>query len=538
MTNDESRTPSSTNRHSELDIRHSQSAGFVGQITSNSFMKREFGKKLIEEYLPRWDLTHVLDTAGAYIPGHGTPTVILLGKNQPPVSGTIRTVLGIRGEPARPTEPALGLVWQAIVNQIDQPGSVSGWMSAADSQRANFRRHPWSIGGGGGAAELKEEIEGAGEGTLNDNIASIGIGVVTLEDDAFSAPAGVHRRAGISQSLLLDFAEGDIVRDWVVNDATSAIFPYGRIQLRPATEVSVLRFLWPQRIGLLNRRWCRKTEDERGYLWWEYGFVSTEKLATPRSIAWGEVATHNHFVLDRGGKVFNRTAPVMKLKAEATEDDHLALLGLLNSSVACFWLRQVCFPKGGDHQGTEGARVRASLWDERFALNATQIAGFPVAKDQPLALSKALDSAAEELRRFAPSAVLADASRHTRSALNEARTCSEATLQRMISFQEELDWHCYRSYGLIEGDELLAVAGADGLPVVPPLRLGERTFEILLARSMADGGEQSTWFERHGTHPLTEPPGNWPESYRQLHLRRCRAVKENPDPALIERPEY
>jgi hypothetical protein len=32
-------------------------------------------KKLIEEYIPRWDLTHVIDTSGAYIPGHGTPTV-------------------------------------------------------------------------------------------------------------------------------------------------------------------------------------------------------------------------------------------------------------------------------------------------------------------------------------------------------------------------------------------------------------------------------------------------------------------------------
>jgi hypothetical protein len=36
-------------------------------------MKREFGKKLIEEQIPRWDLTHVVDTtSGAYIPGHGT----------------------------------------------------------------------------------------------------------------------------------------------------------------------------------------------------------------------------------------------------------------------------------------------------------------------------------------------------------------------------------------------------------------------------------------------------------------------------------
>ena len=58
------------------------------------------------------------------------------------------------------------------------------------------------------------------------------------------------------------------------------------------------------------------------------------------------VATHNHFVLDRGGKVFKQTAPVIKLPTEATEDDHLALLGVLNSSTACFWLKQNSHNKG------------------------------------------------------------------------------------------------------------------------------------------------------------------------------------------------
>ena len=59
--------------------------GYTGQITSNSFMKREFGKKLIEEFFAhRVDLTHVIDTSGAYIPGHGTPTVILLGRRRFP----------------------------------------------------------------------------------------------------------------------------------------------------------------------------------------------------------------------------------------------------------------------------------------------------------------------------------------------------------------------------------------------------------------------------------------------------------------------
>ena len=64
-------------------------------------MKREFGKKLIEEYFAyQVDLTHVIDTSGAYIPGHGTPTVILFGRTRFPRRGsTIRAVLGVRGEP-------------------------------------------------------------------------------------------------------------------------------------------------------------------------------------------------------------------------------------------------------------------------------------------------------------------------------------------------------------------------------------------------------------------------------------------------------
>jgi len=53
--------------------------GFIGQITANSFMKREFGKLLIETFLPTVNLERVINTSGAYIPGHGTPTVLLFG---------------------------------------------------------------------------------------------------------------------------------------------------------------------------------------------------------------------------------------------------------------------------------------------------------------------------------------------------------------------------------------------------------------------------------------------------------------------------
>ena len=68
--------------------------GWVGQITSNSFMKREFGVPLIEEFLPTKDLRDCDRHLRCLHPGHGTPTVILVGRNARPVGSTVRAVLG------------------------------------------------------------------------------------------------------------------------------------------------------------------------------------------------------------------------------------------------------------------------------------------------------------------------------------------------------------------------------------------------------------------------------------------------------------
>ena len=193
--------------------------GFTGQITANSFMKREFGKKLIEAFFPRVDLTQVIDTSGAYIPGHGTPTVILLARNQKPVSSTLRTVMGIRGEPASPEDPAKGLVWSAIVAQIDVPGSQSDFVSAGDAPRELFHRHPWSVGGGG-ASELKERLDETAGQKLGELVDSIGITCFTLEDDVFLMPRAATLRRKMGSTDTREMVIGDSVRDWGQAHAT------------------------------------------------------------------------------------------------------------------------------------------------------------------------------------------------------------------------------------------------------------------------------------------------------------------------------
>jgi hypothetical protein len=88
---------------------------FIAQITSNAFMKREYGKPFVQKVLPRFDVTHVINTSGAYIPGHGTPTVILFARNRPPVDDRVTCFLANRGEPSTPEDPAMGLVWTSVV---------------------------------------------------------------------------------------------------------------------------------------------------------------------------------------------------------------------------------------------------------------------------------------------------------------------------------------------------------------------------------------------------------------------------------------
>ena len=513
--------------------------GYVGQITANSFMKREFGSKLIEEVLPQLDLTHVIDTAGAYIPGHGTPTVILLGRHQRPVASEVRTVMGINGEPSTPDNPAQGLVWTAILNQVDRVGSESDFVSVTDTSREVFGRHPWSIGGGG-ASELKEMLEESSVGALSTAIAEIGVFGMTNADEVMLASASALCRSGVESRFQRPLIVGDAVRDWCATADDFVAFPYSdglvaNLELMP----KLARWLWPARTTLGNRAtFGKNTYFDEGRPWWEWHQVALRRLEPPLTITFAEVATHNHFTLDRGGKVFNRTAPVIKLPAGSSEDVHIGLLGLLNSSVGCFWLKQVCFPKGGDHVGQEGARVRKTMWDERYALNASNVADFPLPNSRPQAEAHALDQLAREHAELLPSSILASARNSMgdlAARLVSAQRSAQNRRERMIAEQEELDWACYVLY-----DVLPTGTAPESLrhPEPPPVRLGERAFEIVLARRMAAGREQTTWFERHGSTPITELPAHWSDDYRAVVERRIALIEADRTIGLIERPEY
>jgi hypothetical protein len=73
---------------------------------------------------------------------------------------------------------------------------------------------------------------------------------------------------------------------------------------------------------------------------------------------------------------------------------------------------------------------------------------------------------------------------------------------------------------------------------VPPIRLGERTFEIALARRVPSGDTTTTRFDRHGSTPITVIPAHWLDDYRDIVPERLDAIESVQNIRLIEQPEY
>ncbi|WP_347221009.1 BREX-2 system adenine-specific DNA-methyltransferase PglX, partial [Mycolicibacterium poriferae] len=269
-----------------------------------------------------------------------------------------------------------------------------------------------------------------------------------------------------------------------------------------------------------------KTREEKGQRWYEFILPHFGRLNADVLITFAFLGTHNHFVLASGGVVFNHAAPVIKLPEGASIEDHLRLLGVLNSSVACFWLKQNSHAKG---LGGVNQESRTETWEGFYEFTGTTLQDFPLSANTPVETAKILDNLATELRQQTPREI-ANGTTPSASTLATAQTEYKRLRGLMIAHQEELDWDYYRIYGLIEDD--LTYAGE-----VPQIALGERTFEIALARRMKDG-EETAWFARHSSTPITEIPDPLPADYRALLQRRLDAIESNPHVRLLERPEY
>jgi len=433
---------------------------------------------------------------------------------------------GIRGEPSQPSSQAEGEVWSSIVTFVDRPGEGNRFVRTSDQERAEFATHPMTLGGG---RDLRRRLEGIPT-SLGDVAESVGVVAISGEDDAF-----VYPESQPSCSVALPLIIGDGIRDWLAPPIVQTIFPYAQQDLAPLDKAAAV-WLWPRRAVLENRQtFARQTYRAAGRAWWSWHQTTLDRLATRLTIVWAFVATHNHFALDRGGHVFGQSVLTVKLAGNASADDYLGLLGVLNSSVACFYLQQVCHNMGaGGGQRVESGRaaLAAEAWENHFQFNATKVKNLPIPDHRVVILSAALDRLSAERAALLDDLVSTPLDVPLTDHLTILHAQDRSLSERLVAVQEELDWEVLAAYGLVS-DELPGF-GLDG----PPLAPGQRAFEIVLARQIAAGETGTTWFERHSSTPITEPPTDWPADYRAVIERRIALIESNPDIGLIERPEH
>ena len=504
-------------------------AGFVGTITSNSFMKREFGKPLVCKFFPRVDLSCVVDAAGAYVPGHGTPTVLLFGRNRLPTTQTVRAVLGIQGEPSTPDDPADGLVWRSILRNVEQSNGLDEFTSSADVPRKLLNSHPWSLSGGG-ASELAAQIESKGTSKLGDVINDIGRTTHTGEDDVFYLPPAAAATKGLTGECV-PLVVGEGLRDWSLSFETYSIFPYNSdAEPKKPTATPLAQHFWAYRTTLRNRKDFGQTIEERGLQWFEHSMFFPNRFRAPLSIAFPFVASHNHFILDRGSKVFNRSAPTITLLPQFSDDDYFTILGLLNSSAICFWMKAVSHQK--QLTGGDGVRVQSRA-KVPYEFSATQL------KNAPLPQQIREGNLRERLKALAEACVLLSDDEHSPTAGSaielglqsgeDIRISFEATQQsrakarqRLVFLQEEIDFTTYAMFGFVGTDLLLD----DWSSLDAPVDAGCRPFELMQKRNL-DG------------FPVPDTlPESWPKPVQEVWRKRMAAIEESKELRLIEDDHY
>jgi len=499
--------------------------GYVGQITATSFMKRSFGRQLVQETLPNLDLTDVVDCSGASIPGFGLPTVILFGRNRPPGPGLVRAVLGKRGESASSSDASDasdGPVWDAIVSAPSEECDDNPYVSVAHVDRSVFSTHPWSLQGGQAPAVL-EIIRSAAGFDLASTGAKVGNLTKLIQDEVyFRAPPAAQRDPSCGSILLI---EGVAVRDYQLVRPQTVLYPYQPGTATPlelSGDSAAFRHFWRFRVHLFERQGVGfKTIRLRGQLFYEYPFYFPN-TATGLGICFPAIASHGHFVITRGGSLYNRSAPVIKLPKRAKEDDYLDLAGCLNSSTLSFWMKQV-FHNFGHGASADGSRTTAEAWDNFYEHDATKLKKAPLTKvhrERRVALALALDTTAAARAECLPDAIFRSHWTPDTLAPSLARAQTRYThlTNRMVALQEELDWLTYQSYGLLHDVE---VVSPDEIEWLSP---GHRPFEILAARAdlAAPPEEKSAWWDRHG-HPKTTVV---PEQYCPAHRARIRTRME------------
>ena len=322
--------------------------GQIAFIVSNAFGTRDFGEPLVEEFFPTVDLQKVVDCSGLLFPGHGTPTCIVFGRHRTPEpDSTIRVAAILPGGGDLRTPPEESALWHTLAAHHDEPGFVNNKVVVSDRKAAEMARWPWHFDITGEAT--RDYIQKASASPLSSFLTQpIGRILATSANDIFQVDAHLARSARLKMDRLAAFSHGEDIRNWHLAGDGLLLRPYDErwqlVELRQ--DPSLGQYMRCFRKHLAERRdFSGKSYVEAGRPWYEYHQLDRGKVPDNGAMVFPLIATHCHFVLVNGQRLFDQHGQVAKFGLQPLHGWHL-LLGLANSACALFWLKQVCFNKG------------------------------------------------------------------------------------------------------------------------------------------------------------------------------------------------
>jgi hypothetical protein len=443
--------------------------------------------------------------------------------------------MGKRGETAAPADAAKGLVWSSIIQGWQTVGFDNEFVTVADLQWETLAKHPWSLGGGG-AAGLKIDLERAASAILNEFVHNVGFASFAGLDEPFYQPHGVFCRLGYTKDLVRPLLTGQSIRDWSLVSEKEALTPYSAEDSSPMAFAGNLEtpvHLWRYRTSLKGVKSFAGDRESEGAQWWCWYRWIPERYRVQLRLTYAAVATHNHFGIERGRYVFNNKAPIILLKDSAGESEHLALLGLLNSSTLAFWMRQVFQVKGGQSTGT---KRQSEAWSRRLEYDGTKLRKAPIVerhRTRVVEIATNLDRLATEAGQCSPQAVIGGnwEANDLSQKIDGARSRLEVIRREMVAWQEELDWTVYAAFGLV--DDGIGLVGGSPEPIASE----HRPFAIHLARRLVAGEVSTHWFTALNLAPSTDVPDTYSQRTRETILRRTAVLERSDTLALIEVPE-
>jgi len=531
----------------ERFIDLAESDGRVGLIESNAFAQRMFGQALIEEVLTQYDLEAVVDLSGAYIPGHGTPTLILFIRNASPRGKLIKVVANRKSEFTVPSVPAQGAVWKSIHEHFSESAFDNTYVQICNYSRDELSRHPWNLSPN---RALVERIRQRASTKLSELAFYLGPGCLTGADEIYLMTEDQARRLGMKSTYIKWAIKGEDIRDWSLAPGAVILTPYDE------TENGLLAFDLPNSgcssyLEHFHDVLAHRSPLPAGRKWFEFCRSAGAEVIGKTSLAIAFIATHTHFAVNPGTAVYQRSGYSLRVVEELPADVYLFLAGLLNSSLTCFYLKEVCFDK---RAGRDPVR------DTYFEFASTSIGQIPVALDykEPSACRRRMVELAESIAELAQQQVeltprvvfqQPDEAYHTwnrtlagylphpklpppfktaaqlRAAFAQWLALRNDVRAQMIFLQEEMDWLAYEMYGLLKKAPL----GEDYLSESEyrraRLELGQRSFEVV------GNSYKGDWPSGYQPPPL-------PEAIHALTDARIAIIKSNPDIAILEDPLY